>query len=293
MSGMNLFIKVVWGSMSDKEKLDVMKHDELSSMLNSVSISTKRVCNWPIQLSSIFANLDEKEQDIWNEKASDMKDNAEDEILPKWTLSKLPNDITLCEKQVSRDIILSYRWTYRRIFEKVNKVLSSGRKGISQAKTKLRVPEQIFKKTKCIVKVNCGYVVWNSLFQPGLEAFMVKKTSDVQYYQLKSLESIETFLSFHGRNASSVQLENNVKGIVSLKVVIKTVKRKIGYVIGSSDTEWIVKTSSNKVETYLRDDSSIQVFPFTAIYNRKLLNLTILFDRMTTRDGRLLLNQCS
>ena len=81
-------------------------------------------------------------------------------------------------------------------------VLSSSRKGVSQAKEKVLVPESIFKKTKCIVKLNVGYVVWNSLFQPALDEFMVKKTSDVRYFQLKSLKSISTFLSFHGRNGS-------------------------------------------------------------------------------------------
>ena len=72
---------------------------------------------------------------------------------------------------------------------------------------------------------------------------MVKKTSDVQYYQLKSLESIETFLSFHGRNASSVQLENNVKSIVILKVVIKT-PQPIGLSFASEVNRQITESSA-------------------------------------------------
>ena len=293
ISGMNLFIKVVWDGLTNTKKNQLKSDNDLSSMMNSVSISSKRVCNGPLKLSSVFSQLGEEEQEIWNEKAAQICEDLEEDILPKWITSKFPNDIELCEKKVSRDMILSYRWTYRRIFEKMKKVLSSGRKGVSQAKAKINIPETIFKKTKCIVKLNCGYVVWNSLFQPILHPYMKKDTGDVRYFQLKDLKIIKTFLSFHGRDASVVKFGDDAQSRVALKVVVKQEKKKIGYVVEASEEEWTVQTSSNNVETYSREDPVVQVFPFTIIYNRKLLTLTLLFDRMSTRDGRLLFNQCS
>ena len=102
ISGMNLFIKVVWEGLSYEEKECLKKGEDLSSMMNSVSISTKKECKGPFRLSSVFSNLGELAQDVWNDKALQISEYTEEDSLPSWNSSKLPIDIAL-PKYTSKD----------------------------------------------------------------------------------------------------------------------------------------------------------------------------------------------